>query len=347
MKQDVIIAVATMKIAITCLLALNLVVHSGCVHSPFAGKAQKKNTAEHVQQLKIFRDGSKYGYQTKSGEVIIPATFDDARDFSGGLARVNIGATRRVAGPMGGKWGYIDEHGVAVIPIVFLFARDFSHGLAHVVTYNWESGYIDTTGRTVIKLARHTSGGDFSEGLAAVSRSEDSGTNRTYLTDYIDTQGKVLFTLPASGKEFHEGLAAAGVQNPEVPSGNDGSHLYGFIDRKGDWVIQPTYARVGEFSCGLAPVCVKPETGWNDDARWGYLDISGKLVIEAQFNEARPFYKGFALVHAGGQYVTMLDGPSEWRGGKWMVIDRQGKVHQTSKEWIDVRAFAEKADKKS
>ncbi len=331
-----------MKITTLILIALTIVVHSGCVHPQPAGKTAPAKVQ--VRQLEIFSEGDKYGYKTKSGEVAIPPTFDDARDFSAGLARVNIGATRRVAGPMGGRWGYINERGEEVIPIVFQFVGDFSDGLAHVITYNWESGYIDTTGKTVIKLARNTSGGDFSEGLAAVSRSLDKGTNRMDVTDYIDTQGKVMFTVPASGKEFHEGLAAVGIPNPTVSPGDDGSHLYGFINRKGEWVIQPTYARVGEFSCGLAPVCVKPGTGWGGDARWGYLNTSGKIVIAAQLNEARRFYKGFALVHSGGEYVIMFDGPSEWRGGKWMVIDRQGKVHQTSKEWIDVRSFAEKAD---
>jgi len=334
-----------MKITTLILIALTIVVHSGCVHPQPAGKTAPAKVQ--VRQLEIFSDGGKYGYQAKGGKVVIPARFDDARSFSAGLARVNIGAVNRVAGPMGGRWGYINERGEEVIPCIFLFAGDFSHGLAHVVTYNGQSEYIDATGKTAIKLAKNTFGGDFSEGLAAVSRSLDKGTNRMDVTDYVDTQGKVMFTVPASGKEFHEGLAAACIPNPAVSPGNDGSHLYGFINRKGEWVIQPTYARVGEFSCGLAPVCVKPGTGWGGDARWGYLNTSGKMVIEAQFNEARSFHKDFALVHAGGDYVIMLDGPSEWRGGKWMVIDRQGKVHQTSKEWIDVRTFAEKVDRKN
>ncbi len=341
MKQDVIIAVGNMKIAITCLLALNLVVHSGCVHPRPAGKTAPAKVQ--VRQLEIFSEGDKYGYKTKSGDVVIPATFDDARDFNGDLARVNLGARRTVAGLFGGSWGYIDKRGIIVIPIIYQHANDFSEGLAKVMQ-NGEHRYIDSSGKTVLRLSRGASGGDFSEGLAAVTRSVDAGTNRTHFTNYIDPTGKVVLSVQAQGEEFHEGMAAAKVPNPLVPWEKVGSRLYGFINRQGHWVIPPAYASAGEFSGGLAPVCVKWDKSWGTDNVWGYIDPTGKLLIDAQFNEAHPFHRGYALVHTGGRYVMYLDGPNEWRGGKWLVIDRQGKVQKTSSDWIDVRSFAEKAD---
>ena len=43
----------------------------------------------------------KWGYIDKSGTLVIPARYDDAWDFSEGLAHVNLN----------GRWFYIDKNG--------------------------------------------------------------------------------------------------------------------------------------------------------------------------------------------------------------------------------------------
>ena len=35
--------------------------------------------------------------------------------------------------------------------------------------------------------------------------------------------------------------------------------------------------------------------------KWGYVDPSGRMVIEPQFDMAVPFYDGLALVHMGSE----------------------------------------------
>jgi len=70
----------------------------------------------------------KIGYLNTKGEWSIKPQFDEARDFSEGLAAVNEGGKCH----MGGKWGYIDKDGSVVIPFRYDFAWQFKNGHACV-----------------------------------------------------------------------------------------------------------------------------------------------------------------------------------------------------------------------
>ena len=334
--------IAIVVTAICCGVALSLGAwpQSDCFICPPTLSSPK---ACELPQLKLFNDGAKYGYKDKSGGVVIPAAYDDAWDFGCGLAPVNIGARWETRGLIKdrGKWGYVNERGEVVIPIALDYARPFFDGLARI-DQNGETKYINAAGATVIQLDRHSVGSDFSEGLVAVNRFDAQGTNRESTTEYFDTQGKKIFSVTAYGQAFHEGLAAAGVPNPKVPAGDHMATLYGFIDKTGNWAVRPTYAEVGKFSDGLAAVRPNKTAVYGKGDSWGYVDATGEPVIDLRFNEAQPFYNGYALVHTGGDLVVPFHFPSFWKGGHWMIIDKQGKVHQTSDEWLDVKAFADK-----
>ena len=58
------------------------------------------------------------GFIDGTGEVVLPPQFDQARDFSEGLAAVRIGD----------RWGYIDETGKRVIPLLYERVQDFTEG---------------------------------------------------------------------------------------------------------------------------------------------------------------------------------------------------------------------------
>lgn len=69
---------------------------------------------ELVEKVRAQEVKWRYGYIDKMGKVVIEPQFDDARDFEGGLAGVNIGyrpfnIPREV--PVPGKWGYINRSG--------------------------------------------------------------------------------------------------------------------------------------------------------------------------------------------------------------------------------------------
>lgn len=82
-----------------------------------------------VRPGKIFGGCSeRVGYLNTKGEWSIKPQFDEARDFSEGLAAVNQGGKCH----MGGKWGYIDKDGKVLIPFQYEFAGQFTNGHACV-----------------------------------------------------------------------------------------------------------------------------------------------------------------------------------------------------------------------
>ena len=129
---------------------------------------------------------------TKPPAIVIPYTYEDAREFHEGLAAVKSND----------RWGYIDYLGRIAIPFVHRVpeAGDFSDGFAFVGDH-----YIDTEGRPA---------------FSRVDEDTDEVTER-------------FFT---NGLPFSEGLAA-------VQSGGQ----WGFIDLMGNYVIAPSFERVGSF----------------------------------------------------------------------------------------------------
>ena len=83
---------------------------------------------------------NKYGFMDSDCQMVVPAQYAEAFDFTDGLAAVKIGQ----------KWGYIDRSGAVVIPAQFAGAFHFSDGLASVRLDErsplW--GFVDTTGRS-------------------------------------------------------------------------------------------------------------------------------------------------------------------------------------------------------
>ena len=80
--------------------------------------------------------------------------------------------------------------------------------------------------------------------------------------------------------------------------------LYGFIDKKGKWIIEPRFDNVMAFSDGVAATEV--------DDKWGYIDKTGKWIIEPHFDLVWNFTDGMAKVAVDGKY-GYID-----KNGKWV-----------------------------
>lgn len=78
----------------------------------------------------------------------------------------------------------------------------------------------------------------------------------------------LLYTADA----FSEGLAAVGVDLPKEEGMQSAETRYGYIDKKGGWVIEPKYRDAFAFRDGLAKV-------EDTDRNIGYIDKTGKEVI--------------------------------------------------------------------
>jgi len=72
-----------------------------------------------------------------------------------------------------------------------------------------------------------------------------------------------------------------------------------------------------------------------ENGKWGFIDVTGRVVIEPQFDYARPFFEGFAAVNVGG---VRKDAHAE--GGKWGFIDTSG-AFVINPQYDDVGDYAE------
>ncbi len=274
------------------------------------------------ERLAGFSINGKCGYLDRRGRIAIQPRFDDIREFSEGLAPVNVGGKEDPMNGIrvGGKWGFVDKTGQMAIQPRFSSVAPFSEGLAPVMTEgSW--AYIDRRGRVVLTVEYQAAGskshieeaGPFSEGFAYVTTRGGRGGG----TGFIDKTGKLAIKPQFMGAgSFSEGLAAA----------SDGKQV-GYIDRTGRFVIGARFDGVRRFSEGLAAVRV--------GRHWGFIDQEGGYVVRPHrrqpqelgpFNDVEDFSGGLARVHVGGTFIVTYDGPAFWEGGAWYYINRKGEM---------------------
>jgi hypothetical protein len=310
------------------------------VSAPTATKATQPPNQDSEPALFPIRVDGKCGYIDKTGTIRIQPQFDGADDFSDGLAMVSVveDGVR--------KCGYIDPSGTLVIQPQFADAGPFSEGMAAVGTdFDADAchGYIDKSGALVIPIQYEglaSFAPHFSQGLCVFTVEGDprttvtssAGTLHVNYYGYMDKTGSAVIEARFdSAWDFAEGLAA-------VSSGDDS----GFIDTSGNWVIKlppglmlwqtsipgsdpRSLTSSCSFSEGLAIVWEmhyadpnKPPSEANPPARrCGYIDKTGKVMIEPQFDEAALFHEGLAAVSVKKDEVT------EWGyidpNGKWVI----------------------------
>lgn len=212
----------------------------------------------------------KWGYIGHDGEWMIAPRYDVAGFFVGDRAPVMLGR----------RWGYIDRTGTMVIPAAFCMALSFG--------YAGPEGY----------------GSDYDPNAAVVSvdrqaaerfRVQEGGA-------CIDRNGRFL-VRPGEGRVnvlgFSDGLCAASVYRQDELG--QLTEVWGYVDKKGQWVIPPRHRGALPFSEGLAAVHIQ--------GKWGFIDRKGEVVISPVFEGAGGFSQGFAAVRMDG---------------KWGYIDRSG-----------------------
>lgn len=254
------------------------------------------------------------GYIDKTGEWAIEPQFPGANMFSEGLAPV-IDKDSEL-------WGYIDKTGKWVIEPQYVRADLFHEGRAAACiqsdTGEYTDGYIDQTGKWVIE-PQVWDAYAFSEGLAYVSDLEKRF--------YIDETGERVIEWPNVIGEFEilalhsdglmawtgvfvDGLAAAG--SPETG-------LFGYIDKTGEYAIEPQFRDVGLFSEGLAVA----QSAENE--RYGVIDQTGKWVVEPKYISVSPPFFYYIESNGGfskGRFWNGLLYVEDEKGG--LYIDKQG-----------------------
>lgn len=150
-----------------------------------------------------------YGF-IKRGKIVIPLKWNEAYEFSCGLARVRDAT---------GKYGFINEKGELVSPCQWKWADNYHEGLAVVVNFNKKCGFIDDTG-TLVVPCQWRCAWSFSEERAKVMSSQG-------MIGFIDKAGTLVIQCQwEDATDFYDGIA-------EV---REYSGSYRNIDKNGNYV---------------------------------------------------------------------------------------------------------------
>ena len=291
-----------------------------------------------------FYEAGKWGYEDVKGNVVIPAEYEEVKDFSNGLAIVK----------KDGKWGVITPTGREVFKCIYDTIAPFSNNVAlAAIDKSWY--YINSNGK-VQGLPSDMTFHSYSNGLARVKK-KVRGQDRY---GYIDSRGffviepifdqasdffgeKALVTI--NGRHFS--INAKGKRQAlDFPftadniylSNNYGSGFlkqgekYFFIKyEKGRYSLLPSsYTKVSAFQEGVALVQTSngrlkyirpngttavnlPEEctaagNFSEGKAWvcingkyGFINPTGKIIIDTIFSYTSDFNDGLAYVAYGGR----------------------------------------------
>jgi len=247
--------------------------------------------------VELPEEGAGYGFIDKTGRLLIQGLKADSV-FHDGLAAI----------PVDGKWGYVGTDMKLRIPAQFQFAAAFSESLGGIeLTHKW--GYIDKTG-TVVVRPKYDITMPFHNGLGRVKvfvgrkampsgivGMEGQNTENVYLWGFVDPEGREAISPQfLDATDFSEGNAFA--------KPNDGTNLFGIIDKSGSFIHRGTFDEATEYSESVAAVRL--------GEKWGYVDHAGSWAIPPKFARAEPFWHGLARV--------------AFSAGRWGYIDKNGSV---------------------
>ena len=266
------------------------------------------------------------GLQLENGKEV---WFEDAYvgEFSSNLALTDNGV----------RMGYINRMGELVIPMSFEIADDFSEKLAFVSDLQ-KTWLIDTSADIVHEFDESFVTGQFSDGLAHISRIPSQGKGENRIDGFVDRVGE--WVIPCVYEKQIE-KAFEFVDPDDIFSESlvrmAQSGKYGFLDKKNRWVIPPEYDWCSRFSDGLAAVRMRSAYGYINrenelelplgfdcasrfsqdlaavsiHGNWGYIDRKGNLQMETRYQWAAPFLNDTAAVCQNNKW-GLIDGHGIW-----------------------------------
>lgn len=178
----------------------------------------------------------------------------------------------------------------------------------------------------VMLLLLTACGGNSSSGTDAPDNPEIAGQPETGTSEAeeADSLGQLVQSL--FGKDDPQSANKAFLEYFEKPiKAQDDNGLWGYIDVKGDWVIEPKFSQAYNFSCDRAEV-VDVESGMH-----GFIDPMGNYAVEPLYYEANAFSEGYAAVATWGDQERDIY-------YNWGFIDADGNAI-TDFIYDDVLAF--------
>lgn len=332
-----------MKSIIT--IVLSLVISIGAISQTY------------ITQVKPY-DSKLWGYMNQKGEMVVEAVYKKCFKFSeNGLAPIYDAKKYHFINTKGEKlstdidgyllikgfaglgglqgfsdglvavqksksWGYLDSEGGVAIMLKYEKVSSFNNGFA-IVEGGEEFFVINKKGEeTKIEIEGLVKVKGFSEGLAPFA--DDKKNN-----GFINTKGQIA--IP--GQFVSVGFFAGGLAWVKTIE-----NKIGFINKDGEWIIEPQFDVAKDFDpvSGLARVKI--------EGAWAYTNKNGEILRVEDTETWGDFYDGLAKGKKGGKtgyynakgewiIVPELEGGRDFkngfaaakRDGKWGFIDKSGK----------------------
>jgi hypothetical protein len=214
-----------------------------------------------------------YGMINKKGETVLPTIYSFIQRFNNGMFKCCLN----------GRVGILNEKGDYIIPNQFLSVGEYENGLSLIVesvdgTYSKDSlreyGYMDLEGNIVLSSCSYIS--KQSEGLSVVCRKGVWGFFNILERKTTKVEGSSYVGLP------HDDLAKANYGGTYTQKDVIGGK-WGFVDKNGNIVINPTFDYVYNFSEGIAAVKIGD--------KYGFIDTAGVLIVPCEYDEVKSHFE--------------------------------------------------------
>lgn len=253
----------------------------------------------------------RYGYINREGEYIIRPIFEDGGDFVGGIAPVKIN----------GKWAYIDKN------LNFITKPKYD-GAESFYMPDYINRYFNMSYTKAKDKKESKTGKDIYNKNVPEDTIEETDTVIERSDDDYDTEGKSLEELineiedskSEDRSKIHNKLEdGENKQDNELSNENELKNKYnkwlnetraavvkigekyGYIDNKGNILIEAKYDTARNFSEDYAVVGIEDDlhSGYYE---YAYIDKKGDFISEERYEDAYPFSEGLACVMINGKY---------------------------------------------
>jgi hypothetical protein len=207
------------------------------------------------------------------------------------------------------KYTFINRFGKQVgdLNLENIYAKGFNKAGLAVVMVNKKWGLMDTTGKFIIPPKYDTMYYPSGNITAVYSDSikkwkfinlKDSAISRLFFNEVLYyPEDAEIFCVKDTTKK-----------------------LWGYINKKGAYILKPIYPQAGNFYAGLAAVA-------DEKNKWGFIDKTGKLVIPYNFTRSRfDDYDRTFNFSKGISNTSKFENARLFTEQEFALIDKTGKV---------------------
>lgn len=234
----------------------------------------------------------RFGYIKPDGEFLVEPQFSNAGKFTGDFARAELAGEQSEASGCS-----IDRQGT-ITKIANLCPRsNFSEGIARTrVDSGGQYGFVDANGKNII-ANRFKSTNNFCQGKAIVATVRE-GTKGKMVWDFemilIDDKGSEIKKIGITGTVIRDWCDGLALCRPEAK--DDDRPCY--VNNDGKIVFRVPDGTSSDFSENMA-VLTRTIGG---ESLQGFIDMTGKTVIDPKYKTATAFSEGMSLVQDGDEW---------------------------------------------